>query len=280
MVLSGVLNFIPHSIIVIVRLVVHFHYGGEWIKVPKLVYLRKFVHTWEGYDSDLLCFSDLVDQFKNLGFIGVQQLVLNGPSGKYYEMEFDTGIRTLLYLSYSIDVEAGTDYDSINEALNSSSNDSSDDDFDVEELELIRLQNKREITLKLEHFKTIYHKMSFKDTLEAIMFINFYALAENKGLILLKSDKSRVSNTTTVLEPDLSLRLRSFSEANTRILERMNQTLATPTRRNSFVGDSTGMSHPTNMPYQPPNKADVTRNKLRVTKEKMKTRQRNGKSQT
>ncbi|KAK4343897.1 hypothetical protein RND71_036991 [Anisodus tanguticus] len=199
--------------------------------------------------TDLLCFSDLVDQFKNLGFIVVQQLVVTGPSWKYYEMEFDTGIRTLLYLvsgdfcvinlsvvdefklgidvtnivhhseSYSIDVEAVTNYDSANEALNSSSDDSSDDDFDLEELELIRLQNKREIILKLEHFKTIYPKMSFKDTLEARMFMNLYALAENKG-------------------------------------------------------------QPTNMPYQPPNKADVTGNKLRVTKEKMKTRKGNGKSQT
>ncbi|KAK4352642.1 hypothetical protein RND71_028160 [Anisodus tanguticus] len=81
-----------------VRLVVNFHYGGEWIKLPKLVYSRIFVHTWKEYDSDLLCFSDLVDQFKNLGFYGVQQLVVTGPSTKYYEMEFDTGIRTLLYL--------------------------------------------------------------------------------------------------------------------------------------------------------------------------------------
>ncbi|KAK4362867.1 hypothetical protein RND71_018108 [Anisodus tanguticus] len=167
-----------------VRLVVNFHYGREWIKTLKLVYSRKFVHTWEGYDSDLLYFSNLVDQFKNLGFIGVQQLVVTGPLGKYYEMEFDIGIRTLLYLvsddfcvinlfainefelgyvtnivhhfeSYSIDVEAGTDCDSVNEALNSSSDDFSDDDFDLEEIELIRLQNKREITLKLEHFKTL-----------------------------------------------------------------------------------------------------------------------------
>ncbi|KAK4356367.1 hypothetical protein RND71_025338 [Anisodus tanguticus] len=200
-----------------VRLVVNFHYGGERIKVPKLVYSLKFVHTWEGYGSELLCFSDLVDQFKNLGFIGVQQLVVAGPSEKYYEMEFDTGIRTLLYLvsddfcvinpfavdefelgivvtnivhhseSYSIDVDVSTDCDSANEALNSS-----DDDFDLEELELIRLQNKMEITLKLEHFNTIYPGMSFKDTLEARMFMNLYALVENKGLVLLKSDKSRV----------------------------------------------------------------------------------------
>ncbi|KAK4366641.1 hypothetical protein RND71_014521 [Anisodus tanguticus] len=41
--------------------------------------------------------------------------------------------------SYSIDIKAGTDCDSANESLNSSSNESSDDDFDVEELELIRL---------------------------------------------------------------------------------------------------------------------------------------------
>ncbi|KAK4366714.1 hypothetical protein RND71_014594 [Anisodus tanguticus] len=311
-----------------VRLVVNFHYGGKWIKVPKLIYSRKFVHTWKGYDSDLLCFSDLVDQFKNLGFLGVQQLVVTGQSGKYYEMKFNTGIRTLLYL-------VGTDCDSaneslncgsVNEALNSSSNESSDDDFDVEELELNILQNRRDNTLKLEHFKIIYHGMSFKDILEARMFINLYSLAENKGLVLLKSDKFRVrykcaegcpfnvtsvnvmdmlvgnesqvhkwatdyspttlkiykdfvvidencekskrkqaivkrykgsntttvlesednfpnsSRTTTMLEPDPSLRPKSFSEANTRILERMKQALATPIRRISFVGDSTGMS--------------------------------------
>ncbi|KAJ8546509.1 hypothetical protein K7X08_032386 [Anisodus acutangulus] len=91
---------------------------------------------------------------------------------------------------------------------------------------------------------------------------------------------SSSSSTTTVLEPDPSLRPRSFSEANTRILERLKQPLATPIRIISFVGDSTGMSQPTNMPYQPPNKAAVTGNKLRVTKEKMKTRKGNANSQT
>ncbi|KAK4365200.1 hypothetical protein RND71_016558 [Anisodus tanguticus] len=57
------------------------------------------------------------------------------------------------------------------------------------------------------------------------------------------------------------------------------QPLATPTRIISFVGDSTGMSQPTNMPYQPPNRTIVIGNKLRVTKEKMKTRKENEKSQ-
>ncbi|KAK4357165.1 hypothetical protein RND71_022775 [Anisodus tanguticus] len=70
------------------------------------------------------------------------------------------------------------------------------------------------------------------------------------------------SSTTTVLKPDPSLRTRSFSEVNIMILKRMEQPLATPTRRISFIGDSTGMNHPTNMPYQPPNKAVITGNKL------------------
>ncbi|KAK4378934.1 hypothetical protein RND71_000796 [Anisodus tanguticus] len=263
-----------------VRLVVNFHYGGEWIKVPKLVYSRKFVHTWEGYDSDLLYFLDLVDQFKNLGFIGVQQLVVTGPSGKYYELEFDTEIRTLLYLvsdgfcvinlfvvdefelgidvtnivhhfeSYCIDVEVGTDYDRANETLNSSFSDSSDDDFD-------KSKGKQAV---VKRFKG----------------------SSNSTIIVLESEDNFPSSsiTITVLEPVPSLRPMSFSEVNTRILERIKQTLATPTRRISFVGDFTRMSQPTNMPYQPPNMIDVTWNKLRVTREKMKTRKGNGKSQT
>ncbi|KAK4337602.1 hypothetical protein RND71_042089 [Anisodus tanguticus] len=163
-----------------VRFVVNFHYGGEWIKVPKLVYSRKIVHIWKGYDSDLLCFSDLIDQFKNIGFIGVQKLVVTGPSDEF-ELGIDVTNTVHHSESYSIDVEAGTDCDSVNEALNSSFNDSSDYDFDVEELELLRLQNKRDITLKLEHFKIIYLEMSFKNTLETRMFMNLMPWLKRKG---------------------------------------------------------------------------------------------------
>ncbi|KAK4349453.1 hypothetical protein RND71_032208 [Anisodus tanguticus] len=74
------------------------------------------------------------------------------------------------------------------------------------------------------------------------------------------------SNTLTVLEPEPSLRPKSFSKANTRILERMKQRLATPTRKISFVDDSTAMSQPTNMPYQPTNKTLVTREKMKIRK--------------
>ncbi|KAK4337911.1 hypothetical protein RND71_042398 [Anisodus tanguticus] len=86
-------------------------------------------------------------------------------------------------------------------------------------------------------------------------------------------------------ESDLSLGPMSFSESNTRILDMMKQPLPTPIRRISFVGDSIGMSQPTDLPYQPPkltwqNKTVVTGNQLRVAIEKMKTRKGNGKSQT
>ncbi|KAH0633855.1 hypothetical protein KY284_036641 [Solanum tuberosum] len=45
-----------------------FHYCGEWIRGPKLLYERKLVHKWEGYVSG-------------------QQLIISVPSGKYYEIE-------------------------------------------------------------------------------------------------------------------------------------------------------------------------------------------------
>ncbi|KAH0727839.1 hypothetical protein KY290_003562 [Solanum tuberosum] len=74
-----------------------FHYGGKWIREPKLLYERKLVHKWEGYDSDLLSYIDITSEYINiLGYVGVQQLVVSVPSGKYYEIEGDEGIRTLL----------------------------------------------------------------------------------------------------------------------------------------------------------------------------------------
>ncbi|WMV42347.1 hypothetical protein MTR67_035732 [Solanum verrucosum] len=81
--------------IVLVDLV--FHYGGKWIREPKLLYEGKLVYKWEGYDSDLLSFIDITNEYINLlGCVGVQQLIVSVLSGKYYEIEGDEGIRTLL----------------------------------------------------------------------------------------------------------------------------------------------------------------------------------------
>ncbi|KAJ8533118.1 hypothetical protein K7X08_016007 [Anisodus acutangulus] len=76
-----------------------FNHDGEWITKPYVLYSKKYVHLWRGYDSDLLSFKDLVDEFnEKLGFVGVQQLIIAGPSDKYYEIEDDVEIRQLLCL--------------------------------------------------------------------------------------------------------------------------------------------------------------------------------------
>ncbi|KAK4346577.1 hypothetical protein RND71_032916 [Anisodus tanguticus] len=57
------------------------------------------VHTWKVYDSDLLSYLDLVEEFvSKLGYVGVQQLVVCDPSDRYYEVVDDVGIRTFLAL--------------------------------------------------------------------------------------------------------------------------------------------------------------------------------------
>ncbi|OIT02149.1 hypothetical protein A4A49_55141 [Nicotiana attenuata] len=76
-----------------------FHHGGDWIREPHVLYSKKFVHSWEGYDSDLISFIDLVNEHtRELMYVGVQQLIVNGPSGNYYEVVDDSGIRHLLSL--------------------------------------------------------------------------------------------------------------------------------------------------------------------------------------
>ncbi|OIT36819.1 senescence-specific cysteine protease sag39, partial [Nicotiana attenuata] len=73
-----------------------FHYGGDWIRVPEVVYSRKLVHSWKQYDSDLLSFIDIVDEYTSkLRYVGVQQLIIYFLSGKYYEVDGDVGIKTL-----------------------------------------------------------------------------------------------------------------------------------------------------------------------------------------
>ncbi|MCE2055339.1 hypothetical protein HAX54_042433, partial [Datura stramonium] len=77
-----------------------FHYGGEWIRKPKLFYSENLVHKWEGFDSYLLSFIDIVTEYNvTLGFVGVQQLLVSVPCGKLYEIEDYEGIRTLLSLN-------------------------------------------------------------------------------------------------------------------------------------------------------------------------------------
>ncbi|KAG5605189.1 hypothetical protein H5410_026681 [Solanum commersonii] len=119
-----------------------FNYGGNWVISPKLGYSIKFQHTWY-YNTCLVCYDDLCEAFTSkFGFKEVQQLLVTGPSGTYYVIEDNDGIKTLQYLfskdfkvinfyaidahelrvyatniiyhnleSYSVDVEAALDCD-------------------------------------------------------------------------------------------------------------------------------------------------------------------------
>lgn len=43
------------------------------MREPQLIYSRKLIHTWKGYDVDLLSFIDMVNEYMNkLGYVGVQ----------------------------------------------------------------------------------------------------------------------------------------------------------------------------------------------------------------
>jgi len=73
-----------------------FYYGGRWVLTPTVIYIKKLTHVWKEYDPDLLSYIDIYEEFhEKLGFSKVQQLLLKGPSGRYYLIEGDSGIRTI-----------------------------------------------------------------------------------------------------------------------------------------------------------------------------------------
>ncbi|KAH0644916.1 hypothetical protein KY284_032800 [Solanum tuberosum] len=86
---------------------IYFNYGGEWIREPIVLYKKKSYNLWRGYDSDLLSFIDNVNEYTTrFGFVGVQQLIVKGPCGRYYEIEGDIGIRKLLSLVSNDETES------------------------------------------------------------------------------------------------------------------------------------------------------------------------------
>ncbi|KAG5619470.1 hypothetical protein H5410_019294, partial [Solanum commersonii] len=146
----------------------------------------------------------------------VQQLIVTVPSGNYYEIDGDNGIRQLLYLvpeefkvlniyvvdegeelievhnisqhseSYVETTEVRTDGESDNE---------SDDNhvevkYDSDDLNKIAFQKNRIIDETLLDYKELCIDMSFKDIPEARLCINLDALVNKRNLKQLKSDPS------------------------------------------------------------------------------------------
>ncbi|XP_019231252.1 PREDICTED: uncharacterized protein LOC109212099 [Nicotiana attenuata] len=204
---------------VLVELV--FHHGGEWSSKPHLLYKEKNVHINKGFDSDLLSYADLVAEFDTkFGYIGVQQLIVKGPGGRYYEIDGDIGIRTLLDLvdeqcnvinlfaieecepaldvpnivthseSHTVEVEAATDCSDNDSEENDSAIDS--DSPNSNDSEQLFLQKKRVINDKLTDYKELDRSMTFKDIPEARKMINMYSLANGYNSKQLKSDPTRL----------------------------------------------------------------------------------------
>ncbi|KAK4726916.1 hypothetical protein R3W88_031833 [Solanum pinnatisectum] len=79
-----------------IEVTIYFHHGGEWLTSPEPHYDIEWVHYWKGYDPDLLSFIDLVNEYTDkLGFVGVQELIVLAPTGKYFEIIGNEGVRTL-----------------------------------------------------------------------------------------------------------------------------------------------------------------------------------------
>ncbi|KAK6777863.1 hypothetical protein RDI58_024581 [Solanum bulbocastanum] len=170
-----------------VEVTIYFHHGGEWLTIPEPHYDRGCVTYWKGYEPDLIPFIDLVNEYINkLRFVGVQELIVLAPSGKYFEIIDDEGVRTLtsfisteyksIHLFATEDCELSVDVTDIvmhdgsfllspivNEGtVCSESEDDSNNgmvfscsDYDIDELENFVTKKKRNINESLQHYKEI-----------------------------------------------------------------------------------------------------------------------------
>ncbi|OIT26970.1 hypothetical protein A4A49_29940 [Nicotiana attenuata] len=177
---------------------------------PQVLYSRKLVHTIKGFNSDQLSYNYLENEFTSkLGFTEVQQVIVNGPSGRYYEIESDQGVRSLLSLvsdqfnvidffvvdecelsinvhnivqhieSNIIEFDVATDCSSDDSEEHGchSSNSSDNSDSESDSLERLHTQKERKISDKLTDYKELHKSMTFKDIPEARKFINMYSLS-------------------------------------------------------------------------------------------------------
>ncbi|KAK6776120.1 hypothetical protein RDI58_027121 [Solanum bulbocastanum] len=194
------------------------HYGGKWITKPLLVYDKKYVTTRRDTSADLLDYDKIVEEYtKNLGFVLVKQILVKGPSGKFYLLEGSEGIKTLQYLlneqfkvvhffamddfeetiyapnsihhseAYLVECEYGTDTET-----ESDDDQSSDDEYNFDELELIKMLKCKEVNADLSHYKELHPSMTFKDLNEARKIVNLYSLANSKPIVVEKSDRTRL----------------------------------------------------------------------------------------
>ncbi|KAH0708907.1 hypothetical protein KY284_010334 [Solanum tuberosum] len=211
------------------------HYGGKWITKPLLVYDKKYVATRRDISADLLDYDKIVEEYtKKLGFVLVKQILVKGPSRKFYLLEGSEGIKTLQYLlneqfkvvnffavddfeeiifapniihhseAYLVECEYGTDAET-----ESDDDQSSDDEYNFDELELIKMLKSKEVNVDLSHYKELHPSMTFKDLNEARKIVNLYSLANSKPIVVEKRDRSRLRYCVRHIEANWMKRFRS-----------------------------------------------------------------------
>lgn len=75
---------------------VQYEISFGWPYVPLLVYDKKYIAIRRDTSADFLDYDKIVEEYtKNLGFVLVKQILVKGPSGKYYLLEGSQGIKTL-----------------------------------------------------------------------------------------------------------------------------------------------------------------------------------------
>ncbi|KAG5590703.1 hypothetical protein H5410_041217 [Solanum commersonii] len=165
---------------------------------------------------------DITNEYINiLGYVGVQQLLVSVPSGKYYGIEGDEGIRTLLsFVNDKFDVinlfvvdncELDVDVENIIKMLetmvviddvstdctsdgteNDSDTSNDNSDYNSEELEVLALERRRVIDGSLCDYKDLHKSMTYKDIAEARRYISLHSLANGCNLTTKKSDRKRL----------------------------------------------------------------------------------------
>ncbi|KAH0656263.1 hypothetical protein KY285_031145 [Solanum tuberosum] len=170
-----------------------FNYGGSWVISPLLVYTKKLVHSWLNFDPELLSHKDMCDEFTSkLGLSRVKQLLVTGPSGKYYIIDGDDGIRAILSLlceKFKVvnffvveeDVEVSTDCEH-NAGSDYEWYLSESEECDYEWIKAISKEMGRVVGDRLENFKELQVGMTFKDMKEDGAKITFISDMQ-KGLI-------------------------------------------------------------------------------------------------
>lgn len=65
-----------------------FNYGGIWVRKSQLIYIKRWIHMWQGYDVDLLSYIDICREYKvKLRFSEVMQLLVTRPPSRFYVLE-------------------------------------------------------------------------------------------------------------------------------------------------------------------------------------------------